>query len=88
MFTTFAFRMLMTSVFPVSSLQADKLDSLLADTRHVSQNALQAANAYSDIVKAIDDAQAAAERAQDAGNLVSRKTNIQAYVIRHNATLL
>ncbi|KAF2360979.1 Laminin G domain [Trinorchestia longiramus] len=48
--------------------RADQLDSLLADTRQVSQNALEAANAYLNIVNAIEDARRAAHRAQNASN--------------------
>ncbi|XP_064093954.1 uncharacterized protein LOC135206528 [Macrobrachium nipponense] len=36
--------------------RADELDDLLADTRQVAENALEAANAYNNIVIAIDDA--------------------------------
>lgn len=50
----------------VLKTRADDLDSLLADTREVSEKALAAANAYMNIVKAIEDARQAAEAAKEA----------------------
>ncbi|XP_047502805.1 laminin subunit alpha-like isoform X1 [Penaeus chinensis] len=50
----------------VLKTRADNLDSLLADTREFSEKALAAANAYMDIVKAIEDARQAAEAAKEA----------------------
>lgn len=41
---------------PLFPHQAAQLDSLLADTREVAGSALKAANAYLDIVQAIDEA--------------------------------
>lgn len=46
----------MAVIYYIASTQAQDLDNLFQDTRDVSENALEAANAYNNIVSAIDDA--------------------------------
>ncbi|XP_076046327.1 laminin subunit alpha isoform X4 [Oratosquilla oratoria] len=51
---------------------AEELDSLLADTREVAENALAAANAYKNIVTSIEEATIAAEDAKKAATKAFR----------------
>ncbi|XP_018008782.1 laminin subunit alpha [Hyalella azteca] len=55
--------------------RADQLDDLLSDTRQVSQNALEAANAYLNIVNAIGDARRVAEQAENASTTAVELSN-------------
>lgn len=48
----------------INVFQAANLDNMLSNTRNTSENAIQAANAYSDIVKAIEEATQAANDAK------------------------
>ena len=51
-------------------MQATELDDKLNNTREVSENALAAANAYNNIVSAIEEARLAAVAAEESGQKV------------------
>ncbi|XP_071835637.1 laminin subunit alpha-like isoform X2 [Apostichopus japonicus] len=55
--------------------QADLLEGLLVSTKDSADNALKAANAYTDIIEAIEDAEKAALNAQNASSLADEEAS-------------